>query len=120
MPTKIAATRSMPSMKRSMALREGGAGAASGGSITGPASELAMAYCGYLRARRRRIAAVRLRPTVDGGDAQYDALYCVSDACNAFRIASGSPPAFLTLSAQFFVSGSAAFRHSASCSGEIE
>src|SRR5262245_13537168 len=44
MPTKIAATSSIPSMKRSMALRAGGSGAASGGSIAAWVSALAIVY----------------------------------------------------------------------------
>src|SRR5262249_11075876 len=54
MPTKIAATSSMPSMKRSMALRGRGAGA-SGGVIAGAASAM-------LRSDNVTAAKMRCRP----------------------------------------------------------
>ena len=51
--------------------------------------------------------------------AQYAALYFASESFRSFMIAAGSPPAFFTLSAQFFSSGSADLRHSASCASVI-
>src|SRR5436305_10819111 len=50
---------------------------------------------------------------------QNAALCFVSVAVRSFMIASGSPPPFLTLSAQVLCSGSAACFHSASCASEI-
>src|SRR3954471_12461362 len=47
---------------------------------------------------------------------QYAALYFAIAAFSSFMIASGSPPAFFTLSPHALSSGSAAFFHSASCS----
>ena len=45
---------------------------------------------------------------------------CVSASLSSCMIASGLPPILLTLSAQVLANGSAALRHSASCSPEIE
>src|SRR4029079_15256816 len=48
-------------------------------------------------------------------EVQYASLSFSNCALSSFMIVSGSPPAFLTLSAQVFSSGSAAFFHSATC-----
>src|SRR4029079_6815119 len=59
-------------------------------------------------------AAAAFRLSMRDG-AQYAALSFASCALSSFMIVSGSPPAFLTLSAQVFASGSDAFFHSATC-----
>src|SRR5215510_1663204 len=141
MPTKIAATSSMPSMKRSMRLgtRGGVSGVAmlysdiaSGGHGLSLPPPLAGEGWGGGSIGMQCHTCPLPGPPPQAGEgtqlqcraaksiAQYDALYCVSVVCSSLKIASGSPPAFLTLSAQLFCSGSAALRHSPSCSGVIE
>src|ERR1700733_4169456 len=89
------------------------------GGLVAPNATLArgstMTSSDICRERRRR--ARRRQQWDELG--QKPALYCVSDVCSSFQIASGSPPALFTASAHFCLSGSADCFHKASWSSVI-
>ena len=107
-PTKIAAIRSMVSMKRSA--KRGGLRASRNSGLGGIVSDIIALDA---------TTAAKPPPSSpsDCGAHQYEALYWASVAVRSFQIASGSPPAFFTSSAHFCFSGSADFFHSSSWAG---
>src|SRR6202044_1511799 len=98
-----ARSKLLPLPCRGRAPRSGGWGSARSGRRTSPPAAL-------------RAAA---SPWQGRLKFQKPALYCVSEACSSFQIASGSPPAFFTSAAHFCLSGSADFFQASSCASEI-